>query len=117
MMPLMFANPGDEVTIKKVGGSAETKKHLEDLGFVVGGTLTVGFVPPSSVKTTAFYHHFLMALSGYCHLLLFLICKIKFCCNKPFIVILIACWWRTVLNLIAQSIVFSHKFCGCFPAR
>ncbi len=26
MMPLMFANPGDEVTIKKVGGSAETKK-------------------------------------------------------------------------------------------
>ena len=41
MMPLMFANPGDEVIIKKVGGSAETKKHLEDLGFVVGGTLTV----------------------------------------------------------------------------
>ena len=41
MMPLMFANPGDEVPIKKVGGSAETKKHLEDLGFVVGGTLTV----------------------------------------------------------------------------
>ena len=41
MMPLMFANPGDEVIIKKVGVSAETKKHLEDLGFVVGGTLTV----------------------------------------------------------------------------
>lgn len=41
MMPLMFANPGDKVIIKKVGGSAETKKHLEDLGFVVGGTLTV----------------------------------------------------------------------------
>ena len=41
MMPLMFASPGDEVIIKKVGGSAETKKHLEDLGFVVGGTLTV----------------------------------------------------------------------------
>lgn len=41
MMPLMFANPGDEVIIKKVGESAETKKHLEDLGFVVGGTLTV----------------------------------------------------------------------------
>ena len=40
MMPLMFANPGDEVIIKKVGGS-ETKKHLEDLGFVVGGMLTV----------------------------------------------------------------------------
>lgn len=41
MMPLMFANPDDEVIIKKVGGSAETKKHLEDLGFVVGGMLTV----------------------------------------------------------------------------
>ena len=41
MMPLMFANPGDEVIIKKVGGSAETKKHLEDLGFVVGGSVTV----------------------------------------------------------------------------
>ena len=41
MMPLMFASPGDEVIIKKVGGSAEPKKHLEDLGFVVGGTLTV----------------------------------------------------------------------------
>ena len=41
MMPLMFANPCDEVIIKKVGGSAETKKHLEDLGFVVGGMLTV----------------------------------------------------------------------------
>lgn len=41
MMPLMFANPGDKVIIKKVGGSAETKKHLEDLGFVVGGMLTV----------------------------------------------------------------------------
>ena len=41
MMPLMFANPGDEVIIKKVGGSAETKKHLEDLGFVVGGSVTI----------------------------------------------------------------------------
>lgn len=41
MMPLMFASPGDEVIIKKVGGSAEAKKHLEDLGFVVGGALTV----------------------------------------------------------------------------
>lgn len=41
MMPLMFASPGDKVIIKKVGGSAETKKHLEDLGFVVGGALTV----------------------------------------------------------------------------
>ena len=41
MMPLMFANPGDEVIIKKVGGTAEAKKHLEDLGFVVGGSLKI----------------------------------------------------------------------------
>ena len=27
--------------IHKVGGSPEVKKHLEDLGFVAGGTVTV----------------------------------------------------------------------------
>ena len=27
--------------IKKIGGSPEVKKHLENLGFVVGGTVTV----------------------------------------------------------------------------
>ena len=52
MMPLMFANPGDEVIIKKVGGSAETKKHLEDLGFVVGGTLTVVNVKGTRIAIT-----------------------------------------------------------------
>lgn len=41
MMPLTFANPGEESFIKKVGGSPETKKFLENLGFVVGGTITV----------------------------------------------------------------------------
>ena len=34
MMPLTLANAGEENTILKVGGSAEVKKHLEDLGFV-----------------------------------------------------------------------------------
>jgi len=29
------------VTIKKIGGKAETKKFLETLGFVVGGVVTV----------------------------------------------------------------------------
>ena len=38
MMPLTLANAGEENTILKVGGSAEVKKHLEDLGFVAGGT-------------------------------------------------------------------------------
>lgn len=41
MMPLCFANPGEENIIRKIGGSAEVKKHLENLGFVVGGTATV----------------------------------------------------------------------------
>ena len=29
------------MTIKKIGGKQETKKFLETLGFVVGGTVTV----------------------------------------------------------------------------
>lgn len=41
MMPLMLAEPGEENIIKKVGGNPEVKKHLEDLGFVPGGTVTV----------------------------------------------------------------------------
>ena len=41
MMPLELANPGEENLIRKVGGSPEVKKHLEDLGFVAGGTATV----------------------------------------------------------------------------
>lgn len=41
MMPLALANTGEENTIKKVGGSPEVKKHLENLGFVVGGNVTV----------------------------------------------------------------------------
>lgn len=41
MMPLALANPGEENLIWKVGGSPEVKKHLEDLGFVAGGTATV----------------------------------------------------------------------------
>lgn len=41
MMPLALANVGEENTIKKVGGSQEVKKHLENLGFVAGGTVTV----------------------------------------------------------------------------
>ena len=41
MMPLALANPGEENLIRKVGGSPEVYKHLEDLGFVAGGTATV----------------------------------------------------------------------------
>lgn len=41
MMPLILANIGEENMIKRVGGSAEVRKHLENLGFVVGGNVTV----------------------------------------------------------------------------
>ena len=41
MMPLILASEGDENIIKKIGGSPEVKKHLENLGFVVGGNVKV----------------------------------------------------------------------------
>lgn len=41
MMPLTFADLGEEKIIKKVGGNPDTRKFLENLGFVAGGTVTV----------------------------------------------------------------------------
>lgn len=41
MMPLTLASPGEENIIRHVGGSPQLKKHLEDMGFVAGGTVTV----------------------------------------------------------------------------
>ena len=41
MMPLILAAIGETNIIKKVGGSPEVKKHLENLGFVAGGSVTV----------------------------------------------------------------------------
>ncbi len=41
MMPLTFAAVGEENLIRKISGKPEVKKHLENLGFVVGGTVTV----------------------------------------------------------------------------
>ena len=41
MMPLTLAEVGEESIIKKIGGKQEVKTHLENLGFVVGGTVTV----------------------------------------------------------------------------
>lgn len=41
MMPLVLAAAGEEAVIRRVGGSPEMKKHLEDLGFTVGGAVTV----------------------------------------------------------------------------
>ena len=41
MMPLTLASVGEENIIRKVGGTPEVKKHLEDLGFVAGGPVSV----------------------------------------------------------------------------
>ena len=40
-MPLTMAQPGEINEIKKVGGKADTRRFLENLGFVVGGNVTV----------------------------------------------------------------------------
>ena len=40
-MPLALAQAGEENRIRKVGGRPEIKAHLENLGFVAGGTVTV----------------------------------------------------------------------------
>jgi len=40
-MPLTMVKTGEENIIKKVGGKGETKKFLENLGFVIGGKVKV----------------------------------------------------------------------------
>ncbi len=40
-MPLALANTGEENIIKKVGGNPDTRKFLENLGFVAGRAVTV----------------------------------------------------------------------------
>lgn len=40
-MPLSLANVGEENIIKKISGTPEIRKHLEDLGFVVGARITI----------------------------------------------------------------------------
>ena len=41
MMPLTLAEVGEENIIIKIGGKQEIKSHLENLGFVVGGAVTI----------------------------------------------------------------------------
>ena len=40
-MPLTLADKGEPNVIRKVGGSGEVKRFLENLGFVSGGVVTV----------------------------------------------------------------------------
>lgn len=41
MMPLNLANAGETQIIRKIGGNPEVKKHLENLGFTVGGEISI----------------------------------------------------------------------------
>ena len=41
MMPLVYADLGEPQIIRKIGGSPDVKKHLEDLGFNVGGEVSI----------------------------------------------------------------------------
>ncbi|MBQ7729049.1 MAG: ferrous iron transport protein A, partial [Spirochaetales bacterium] len=41
MMPLSLADIEQDNIIRRIGGSPEVKKHLENLGFVVGGNVKV----------------------------------------------------------------------------
>ncbi len=41
MMPLCLAQIGQPQIVKRIGGSPEVKKHLEDLGFNVGGEVSI----------------------------------------------------------------------------
>ena len=40
-MPLTLAVPGEENTIKRIGGNAEVRAHLQNLGFVSGAVVKV----------------------------------------------------------------------------
>lgn len=40
-MPLSMVKQGEPNVIRKVGGKEETKRFLENLGFVTGGTVIV----------------------------------------------------------------------------
>ncbi len=41
MMPLVLATVGEENIIRKIGGNPEVRAHLENLGFVTGGNVTI----------------------------------------------------------------------------
>ena len=41
MMPLTLMSPGGDAIIQRIGGKPEVRQHLENLGFVVGGNVSV----------------------------------------------------------------------------
>ena len=45
MLPLFMAKAGEKFMVARIGGSPDVKKHLEDLGFVVGSEIRVVSTP------------------------------------------------------------------------
>lgn len=41
MMPLTLMSPGEDAIIQRIGGKPEVRQHLENLGFVAGGNVSV----------------------------------------------------------------------------
>ena len=41
MRPLTLMSPGEDAIIQRIGGKPEGRQHLENLGFVVGGNVSV----------------------------------------------------------------------------
>ena len=41
MMPLTLMSPDEDAIIQRIGGKPEVRQHLENLGFVVGGNVSV----------------------------------------------------------------------------
>lgn len=41
MIPMLLCNIGETKIIRKIGGSPEVRRHLEELGFTVGTEVTL----------------------------------------------------------------------------
>lgn len=41
MIPLTFVSSGEDAVVKRIAGRPDVKKHLENLGFVVGSEVSV----------------------------------------------------------------------------
>ena len=49
MMPITVADAGEELIVRRVGGNPEVKLHLENLGIVPGGLVTLVTVNDGNV--------------------------------------------------------------------
>jgi ferrous iron transport protein A len=45
MLPLSMAKAGEKCMVARIGGSPDVKKHLKDLGFVVGSEIQIVSTP------------------------------------------------------------------------